>query len=51
MAYKIYKQEARDKKKRKKRQGMQVDNRSIFVIVGTMVQKAKKGRKGGDKHG
>ncbi|MBP9037813.1 MAG: hypothetical protein KBG38_08610 [Candidatus Cloacimonas sp.] len=49
MPYKIYNQAIRDKKRRKKRQGMQVDNRSIFTIVATMVHKAKKGAKKSEK--
>jgi hypothetical protein len=32
----------RDKRKLKKKTGMQVDNRSIFVIVGIQVKKGKK---------
>lgn len=50
MPYKIYKQMERDRKKRKKRYGMQVDNRSIFTIVGATVRKAKKGRKNEKKN-
>jgi hypothetical protein len=49
MPYKIYNQAIRDKKRRKKRQGMQVDNRSIFTIVATMVHKAKKMAKKSEK--
>ena len=41
MPYRIYNQRARDRKKRKKRYGMQIDNRSIFTIVSAIVDNAK----------
>lgn len=45
MAYQIDKQENRDKKRNKAKNGMVVTNRSIFVIVETQVNKAEKSKK------
>jgi len=42
---KIDKADKRDKKRNKKKTGMQVDNRSIFIIQGTIIKKGKTGDK------
>jgi hypothetical protein len=39
---KVENAERRDKKKTKKRSGMQMDNRSIFIILEVQVKKGKK---------
>lgn len=42
---KLEKAEKRDKKRHKSKNGMKVDNKSIFVIVGTLKNKAEKAKK------